>query len=570
MDLIHQNPFRVLGLPITATDREIAKSISDLSIFMKMGKTKEFDCDYFFPVKPLRTSEAIDNASKKIEQPNNKLFYALFWFWENPTNTIDEMAFEELKKGNVEKAIQFWEKATNNGVSSRNISNHKNLAVLYLGLASENGRLDKTMFLKSVSLSGKFLANGYFEEFIQHLVGSKHSIDPLEIIDSYVDEIISLVKPHLNNTEGLKANELIKSFTSYAGEIQSVILDKFIGKHIHNIEHQIQVTESKRRGNIADANEAGFELFEKTIEDIVYLSSVLSESDLEYQLIADKLATEITECSICYFNEFHGSETDPGDDALNLIELAKSIAVGAKVKERIDEGMPILRKYVNEKPKREKLKKVKEEVDYIYERIYNLQAERSIPGIAKTFLIACLAKLNRIKDELGETDADYLEICDMVVNNTIGMCIEYLNEVTKQSSLPGTFYVNGKFITIGEILSKVKPIFDMVGQLDMSRSTRSKYDELCTKIKPRQTTSSNSGCYIATMVYGSYNAPEVMVLRKFRDKVLLQDWIGQWVLRIYYKYSPFLVAKTKHLKTIHVVFKSILDPFVNYLKAKDE
>ena len=43
MDLIYQNPFRVLGLPVTATEREIAKSISDLSIFTEMGKNKTFD-----------------------------------------------------------------------------------------------------------------------------------------------------------------------------------------------------------------------------------------------------------------------------------------------------------------------------------------------------------------------------------------------------------------------------------------------------------------------------------------------------------------------------------------------
>ena len=30
-------------------------------------------------------------------------------------------------------------------------------------------------------------------------------------------------------------------------------------------------------------------------------------------------------------------------------------------------------------------------------------------------------------------------------------------------------------------------------------------------------TSSSSGCYIATMVYGDYDEPQVMVLRDFRD-----------------------------------------------------
>ncbi len=559
MDLIHQNPFRILGLPVTATDREFAKSISDLSIFMKMGKTKEFDGDNFFPVKPHRTSESINNASQKIERLANKLFYALFWFWENPTNTIDKMALEELKKGNFDKTIQFWEKATNNGITTKNSSNHKNLAILYLGLSSENGKLDKTMFLKSVSLSGKFLENGHFEEFIKHVIGPKHSVDPLEIIGSYVDEIISFAKPHLDKTDGLKTNELIESFSSYAGEIQSVILDKFIGKHIRNIEHQIQVAESIRRENSVDTNKAGFELFEKTEQDLKYLRSILTESDLEFQLIADKLANEITECSIRYFNEFHDSEIDPGDDALKLAKYAKTIAVGEKVNERIDKGMPILLEYVKDKPKREKLKQVKKEVNYIEKAIEGLlHIKLAGPDHAANFVANCKKKLVLIRDRFGKSDSDYLELCDMVVNVAINTCLQSLNAMAGKSS----YYIpDAKNLIIG-----IKSTLEYISQLDMSTETRNKYNELCTKLG----ISKSSFCYIATMVYGSYDAPEVMVLRKFRDEVLQRSWLGRKFIRVYYKYSPSLVRKTKNFKITHIIFKLILNPFVNYLKAKDE
>ena len=72
-----------------------------------MGKPIEYDSDNFFSVKPVRTPESIQEAKQKINLPNDKLFYALFWFWENSSNTVDEMAFDELKNGNHEKAIEF-------------------------------------------------------------------------------------------------------------------------------------------------------------------------------------------------------------------------------------------------------------------------------------------------------------------------------------------------------------------------------------------------------------------------------------------------------------------------------
>ena len=57
MDLIYQNPYRILGLPVTATDREIAKRIGDMSIYAEMGKSIEYNSDNYFPASPIRTTE---------------------------------------------------------------------------------------------------------------------------------------------------------------------------------------------------------------------------------------------------------------------------------------------------------------------------------------------------------------------------------------------------------------------------------------------------------------------------------------------------------------------------------
>jgi len=46
------------------------------------------------------------------------------------------------------------------------------------------------------------------------------------------------------------------------------------------------------------------------------------------------------------------------------------------------------------------------------------------------------------------------------------------------------------------------------------------------------------GCFIATAVYGSYQKTEVIILRKYRDDILLSSKIGQIFVRIYYFLSP--------------------------------
>ena len=58
----------------------------------------------------------------------------------------------------------------------------------------------------------------------------------------------------------------------------------------------------------------------------------------------------------------------------------------------------------------------------------------------------------------------------------------------------------------------------------------------------RLKTQKSSGCYIATAVYGSYDSPQVMVLRRYRDDKLSKHLLGRLFIRIYYTISPTLVV----------------------------
>lgn len=56
----------------------------------------------------------------------------------------------------------------------------------------------------------------------------------------------------------------------------------------------------------------------------------------------------------------------------------------------------------------------------------------------------------------------------------------------------------------------------------------------------------NSGCYIATAVYGSYDCPKVLTLRRYRDDYLAHRLWGRLFIKFYYFISPSLV---KHIKS---------------------
>lgn len=77
--------------------------------------------------------------------------------------------------------------------------------------------------------------------------------------------------------------------------------------------------------------------------------------------------------------------------------------------------------------------------------------------------------------------------------------------------------------------------------------------------------SNSGGCYIATMVYGNYDAAEVLVLRKFRDKVLAPTLAGRCFITCYYTLSPTLVRWFRHSVWVNVFCKILLDRLVTLL-----
>ena len=79
-------------------------------------------------------------------------------------------------------------------------------------------------------------------------------------------------------------------------------------------------------------------------------------------------------------------------------------------------------------------------------------------------------------------------------------------------------------------------------------------------------TEKNEGCYIATAVYGSYGAPEVMILRRFRDETLKNSVFGRWFIRTYYRLSPPVAKKLKNMKLINAFVRHILDKWIKKLE----
>lgn len=70
------------------------------------------------------------------------------------------------------------------------------------------------------------------------------------------------------------------------------------------------------------------------------------------------------------------------------------------------------------------------------------------------------------------------------------------------------------------------------------------------------------GCYIATMAYGSYDHPQVKILRNFRDEQLIPTAIGRAFVKFYYWISPKMVVALSGHENINRAIRRILDRFI--------
>ncbi|MCA8022693.1 cold shock domain-containing protein [Burkholderia metallica] len=75
-------------------------------------------------------------------------------------------------------------------------------------------------------------------------------------------------------------------------------------------------------------------------------------------------------------------------------------------------------------------------------------------------------------------------------------------------------------------------------------------------------------CFIASAVYGDYDAPEVLTLRAFRDGVLRSTTLGRWTISTYYRMSPPLARSLHAHPRLASVIRPLLDLVVRSIQRR--
>ena len=184
---------------------------------------------------------------------------------------------------------------------------------------------------------------------------------------------LNLVQYELNITGGITSSEFIAIIAKHEFSAKEAFIKGFVQKPIEQIEKEIEAIKKKQKASKDKAGDFGNELFIATKYDLDQLKSILDITDIKLISVSDKLANEILQCGITLFNHFHETQTEIAEIALELIKKAQFIALGSVVKDRINESTPIVEKYLKSRPERERMKKIKDEFEFVSDNLVSCQ-----------------------------------------------------------------------------------------------------------------------------------------------------------------------------------------------------
>lgn len=578
MHIIQNNPYRTVGLLVGATAREQERQVKRLKQFIEAEQDPQDDFSFPTLGNLHRTLDKVNEAASKLNLDSDKMSSALFWFYKGNPIT-DEPAFDAIKEADLDQVINIWTKLTSNGeVSQRNASAYSNLGTLYLSGILEGTNTNEAILELGISLKLKFLESDFIKDFKALATDETYKTTKKELQLLFLNQVQSEVE----KSGIVTSNKFLDIITKQEFSAKEEFLKGFVQKPIEQIEKKVEEAKIKRKANKANAVNIGKALFEQTSENLKQLKSILGTSNLKFSSISDKVSDEILQCGIDYFSHYKDSSIDPSSASMDLFRKAKTLAVGNIAKQRCQENTENLQEWIDDKPERDKQARILVDFEKLKNLIDEYEGRSETVANGKQLLASARPYLNNVKSVLGSTDELYLGLSSRIASDAQGMCVSEINKL--QEKFANTYDNATKIAAILLLKERVNEAWDVtitIGSMDLRQDFRTRYTQNRTSLSNLKTqlaavntgggrssggSSGSSGCYIATMAYGDYDHPQVMILRQFRDEVLDKSALGKWFIKTYYHYSPKLVERLKNQKTVNIIIRKALNQFIKLIK----
>jgi hypothetical protein len=443
MNIIENNPYRILGVFVNSPTKERVANQTKLKAFLKVGKAAVFllDLPQVLP-SIVRSQEMVAEAEAKLALPADQLKNALFWFVKN--TPLDEIAFKHLYAGDMEGAMDIWSKKAD--------------------LYSLQNRLICALIKKDYGdaiRDAELLYSHFSNAFVEAVVGTNSPIDANELAFQFLDVLCNEIPTD-------KVFPLIKNET-WRLHVSSTVTKPTIGALLCAVDkaHAVRGKGAQKR------YEAGKKLMQEAKPLLIKLGQLLAPENLQYQMVADKVGLEVLQCGIDYFND--SEDADAARNAMILQEFALQTVVGKMAKDRCKENVDTLKKIIASLPPLE----VYEEDKSIKEELLKFYQLPDEICHALTLLNNAKPHLQSIKRKLGATNGYYLKMSTLVVGNALHNVIKEVNQAQADDSLDDFSYEAeiAQLLLLTKVLENAWKTTLLMDSFDLESSFKTRYSK---------------------------------------------------------------------------------------------
>jgi hypothetical protein len=353
-ELYRANAFRILGLPVDASERSIKRQAERVQLIEKFGGAGALRAVGPLPLNPDPSVDDIREAIHRLHSPERRLFDEFFWFW--PAQSGDgnaDPALAALAQHDLKAATQIWyaqAEADEHGLATHNVAVLYHAAALDLEyipevkpLSANLRKLQSAYWLEAFARWRMVLKDERFWRRLDTRIGELNdprlTPETARELRKALPLLLLLVNAHLavraigegDNDEAERQKQLMHQ-SGFDEETIEGALRRASEHVVERVRTMCVASEPEAEADPPRAGEVTRRLLEGSGALIDEVENLLSEDDR----LADELRDEVAACALNCLVTF-GQDSGAWRAALELLERARPFAISSGVRERMDD-----------------------------------------------------------------------------------------------------------------------------------------------------------------------------------------------------------------------------------------
>lgn len=433
MNKILSNPYRVLGLISPVSNKELEKRKNDLSTFIEFGKVPSYPLDFISSdLRINRDVTGIEDAARHLEGDNDRLLYALFWFYKY--DAVDDFALEAIEEKDYLKAQKIWDEQIRKSAEPKFSWLINSNILSFLNDSAPNMSYEE---LQRMIIQYASVVTHIDKIKADVLKSSRNTVDSSKVIEWIIDSFIEHASNSPYNSSISHNLPLLQAFYDYPENAKDYAESKILLPCLNLIEDTIKDVEKI----LEDKHEY---IFYDEIENLRQYESLIFElshyvDNYKVKRLVNDYAETAKRCSIFAYNELDNLEI-----ATELIEWADELPAYGETKDNITKNKATLENNIKDKEKFESYEPLLEclQID-----IYSTEDARRLQQSYYDTYIA-------LPYDAKNYDETLIKITSAFVAKIINFCIEFYKKSMED------FTNNKDLFTLSNELQKCINIVD--------------------------------------------------------------------------------------------------------------